>query len=630
MIAPKPTHPLDYPDDLWTCDITGAGPVPKLIESNLTYRASLIKSAEDDPALQQGLMDVCSKSPLYFFNVFCWCYRPKWICEDSFERLADAHWTDTDGVEHIVPPADQPVITWPAQDAFVNGLVDSIRQGGQVLVPKSRNQGATLLLMMVCTWGLLFWPRFSALCVSRREDLVENLTEDSLLGKLHHAISKLPPWMVPGKITRTLKPIKTICEARGTMILGESANEDVGQSRRVFVVVVDEAARFLHGGRTLMKSIATVGNCTVLASTPNGPGTAFSKLCLKQTANPSRQVKLLELSYADSPTHGKGRKWTIDEDGAITGTVGGGYWETPAFKSNREQAISAKQWRENWLISHDTSGLCVLNSSAISRLRQAVRTPRRGMLTDGKFHEINNGKLYVWLDPHPHTNYIIGGDFGQGVEQSNSVLAVMDRGTGCVVAEFVSPSHDAYELVPIAMAMGRYYGGEWENALMIWENNGPGIAFGREIVRQHYPHLYYQRAETMRTDSESKQYGWTSNPQRKEIAFSDLNKALVSGTFTTWCDVGLDDMATWIYDEHGRIVCGSLRDETTGAQARHGDRGIAYMLCVKGMDYTYPYEDVDDTKAAPGTFAAMLGHDEVWEEIERRNEPLAQQLRSQW
>ena len=51
MIAPKPTHPLDYPDDLWTCDITGAGPVPKLIESNLTYRASLIKSAEDDPAL---------------------------------------------------------------------------------------------------------------------------------------------------------------------------------------------------------------------------------------------------------------------------------------------------------------------------------------------------------------------------------------------------------------------------------------------------------------------------------------------------------------------------------------------------------------------------------------------------
>ena len=75
------------------------------------------------------------------------------------------------------------------------------------------------------------------------------------------------------------------------------------------------------------------------------------------------------------------------------------------------------------------------------------------MLVDGRFEELDRGKLHVWEDPHPHTNYVIGGDFAQGVEKSNTVLAVLDRGTGCIVAEYVDPSIDAYEAVPIAMEL---------------------------------------------------------------------------------------------------------------------------------------------------------------------------------
>jgi len=104
----------------------------------------------------------------------------------------------------------------------------------------------------------------------------------------------------------------------------------------------------------------------------------------------------------------------------------------------------------------------------------------------------------------------------------------------------------------------------------------------------------------------------------KEIAFSDLNKALCSGEFVTYSEEGVNDLAAWIYDEHGRIVCGKHRDLTTGAAARHGDRAIGYMLCVKGREYVWDYEPPEeDHSYAPMTYGSVLGHQEVWDSIER-------------
>ena len=69
----------------------------------------------------------------------------------------------------------------------------------------------------------------------------------------------------------------------------------------------------------------------------------------------------------------------------------------------------------------------------------------------------------------------------------------------------------------------------------------------------------------------------------------------------------------WIYDDHGRIVCGSLRDETTGAQARHGDRAIAYMLCTKAAQYTYEYEPPIEERYSPTSYGKLFEHAQIHE-----------------
>ena len=412
----------------------------------------------------------------------------------------------------------------------------------------------------------------------------------------------------PGQIGRTIKPIKAVNPPMGSRLLGESANVDIGQARRVTLVVVDEASRFPHAGQ-MMKSLQSVGGCTCLISTPNGPGTEFSKLCMKANQPGGRErTKVLTLSYADSPTHGRGREWVIDDDGSITGKRGSGYWETPAFRLSRTQSPSPRNWRENWLIDHDTSGLLVLNSNAIAAMRKRIKPPIVGTLTDGEFFESDRGRLYLWEMPKLDGSYVLAWDFAQGVEASNTVGAVMDRNTGHIVAEFVSPASDAFEAVPIAIELGKFYGGGYGHAFLIWENNGPGIGFGREIVRQLYPYLYQQHQEQTRSDPKTQQYGWTSTPQRKELLFSDLNKAMCSGEFVTFSEGGVDDLSMWIFDDHGRIVCGSLRDETTGAQARHGDRAIAYGLCVKGKEYSWEYEPPIEEQFPAGSYGRLFNH----------------------
>ena len=134
---------------------------------------------------------------------------------------------------------------------------------------------------------------------------------------------------------------------------------------------------------------------------------------------------------------------------------------------------------------------------------------------------------------------------------------------------------------------------------------------------QHWPRLYYQHAVHSRGERQSRAYGWTSTPARKEVGFSQLNQAICAGTFVTYSEPGVDDLAAWIYDEHGRIMCGSHRDETTGAQARHGDRGIAYMLCVEGRQFVYEVMPPESDGSFPiGSYGWRLGHEEVWDQLE--------------
>ena len=612
--------------------------VPKDRRGNLEYRDKIYSRCESDRNYSEIIQSVCRADPLWWMNIFGWTYRPKITCEDGRERSAGTVY-EYGGRRLTVPPSDCPIITWPAQDKMVRSVVRTARNGGLLLVDKSRDQGATIIMTTLLVWCLLYWPRFSALVLSRKGDLVDGTGEESLMGKVDYQLGKLVPhrWMYePSLLRRTMRP--SYRSYRGSRLVGESSNQDVGQSLRTTLVFVDEASRFPYGDQ-IRKSLETVSACTVMVSTPSGPGTMFSQARLAADSPDGRETsEVVTLGYWDHPHKGRGRQWLIDKDGSVTGQIGSGYWETPAFRFARAApGINARDWRENWLIDHETSGLLVLDSIAISRLRHSIVNPKRGTLDafnaighwyhteaarlDGikidklgkraKWLDDLDGNLYVWEKPSIQSNYVIGGDFGAGVEQSNTVLAVLDRISGKMVAEYVNPNIAPHEAAPIAMALGSWYGGQVGHAFIIWETNGPGMGFGHEIVKLRYPFLYYQRQEAKATATRTKKWGWHSSVSTRELLFEGLNAALRKSELKVYGQEGLDDMASWIYDDYGRIVCGSHRDESSGAQARHGDRAIAYALTVLGRREA-PLFRKDRQKFPSGSYGQILGMDKVF------------------
>mgnify|MGYP003135147922 CR=1 FL=1 len=611
-----PSHPLSYPNDVWV-DPALKRPIPKDLRANLEWRKKVIQRAEHSAEIQQALMAACSKSPHFFLNTFAWTYRPKQTCSDGFVRGAGAKWRDKNGVQHIVPHADAPVITWPAQDLGVSKTI-RVFDGGNLLWDKSREQGATVLIMYMIGWGLLFRERFSALVISRKAAMVDSRAEDSLFGKVDYLLAHLPGWMVPDGSIERLHGDNPFMgnKIRGSRMLGETSNKDVGQSLRTTITFVDEAARF-PDGRSMRKSIDTVSAGYIFASTPSGPGTEFTRMRRQaNTRDGSKVIDVVTLGYWDHPQMGQDRKLKQDRDGNVTGTSGKYYWETAAFKIARAESTGHHEIRENWLIDHETSGLGVLDENALAKLRRHCSEPLlRGEIDPKRqsFRETKDGRLLLWctLDdwgsPNMDTNYVIGIDVAQGVDASNTIFAVLDRSTNRIVAEYADPTIQPHHAAVAAAALGFFFGGQHGQAFIVPERDGPGIAFSHELVRScQYPHVYYQRIEDRRNARRMKRYGWTSNGPNKEILFKELNKSIQS-SFSTPSLEGVEDMGEWLYDDRGRITCGRVRDLSTGAQARHGDRAIAYALCVIGIKEV-PLFEPDRPFYRTGTMGEIAGH----------------------
>ena len=623
-------------------------PVIKTLDGNLDQRGDIVERCENNVNIRKSVLAMCHNSCHFWLNMFCFTYRPKITCWDGVERSAGTAYKDEFGKMVAVPPADTPLITWPAQDGFVDEILHVARYGGLLLGDKSREQGFTVVMMATLAWCILFWNRFSALVISRKADLVDAPGEDSLLGRVDYIISKLPKWMVP-PIRRTHKPPLIINKKLGSRIIGESANEDVGQSFRTNVTFVDEASRFPHA-EALMKSIESVSAGQILGSTPNGPGTIFSKLCRKarDTEEGRKHMRIFQLGYWDHPQKGLNRHVVVDHDGLVTGKIGSRYWETPAFELSRSKSTSPRDWRENWLVDHETSGLQVIDSRALSLLRPGCFDPVKGHLdVEGLFDRDGNcvlnteklqrakkvfrpdaerGRLSLWCDldpntfaPRMNTNYVIGCDFAQGVESSQTVIAVMDRTSGEIVAEYVDPSIAPHEAVYVAEALGYWFGGQMGTAFITWEANGPGLSFGAEMFRRSYPFMYYRRDPNRAGDPPIKgKLGWWSTQDTKQVMFSNLSQATREGTFITYCEDGVDEMAAWIFDDQGKMVCGTLRDQSTGAQARHGDRAIGYGLCVFARSEAPSFEKQRE-RFPVGSTGNIAGLDELFEEDDDKN-----------
>lgn len=558
-------------------------------------RRVLTASPAEQPHLRAAFAD----------DFAAWCEATAWTYR---VKVIDEH-----GREVPAAQMHAPFTLWPCQIEAADAIIAAIRKGEDCVIRKSRDMGASWLLVGIAAWGWLFHG-WQSLLVSRVEDLVDRSGDpDCLFWKVDYLLAAQPEWLLPaapkaldkGGALRQHMMLRH--PSSGATIAGQASTEHIGRGGRRTLVIFDEFAALDHADAA-WRSAADCTSCRIANSTPIGAGTEYARLV--STARTQGTPRLIELMYWQHPEKGNGKENREDTDGSVTGFAGSTYVWTPWLQDQlkRRDRVDLCQ---NVFAESIGSGQAFFSSHAVTQHRDdhAV-APQRCEYGKGKMQPTASGRWRIYDQPSRAVDYVCFIDPSYGTGSANSAACIMEVQTRRVVAEFIDPNIPTYDLaLEIAQALRRVYKGRGQ-PLVGWETNGPGANLQHDFERAEYRNVYRQRQLGTKSEVRTMRVGWTSTKRSKRALLGGLSRALAQGECVITSGDCLDEMLEYIVLDDGSIEAGSRRDESSGARESHGDRVIAVagalMLCDEvgeAMDAPASYEE--------HTLGAILKHDEV-------------------
>lgn len=529
--------------------------VPKTPKENVEFRRQAYEAVRSDPMMAAAMTQACAKDILFWINVFGWTYDP---------RLTDP----------VIP-----FITYEYQDDALLKLQDSITNGYDLGVDKSRDMGASWMFISCFTHFWLYYSNLSFLLVSRVEDLVDKPGDPkSLMWKCDFLINHMPFQMQPA-IDRKKLHLKNL--SNGSVINGESTTGDVARGDRRTAIALDEFAA-VDNGHQILRSTRDATSCRVFNSTPKGAHTAHADVMLRS------KIQKLSLHWSKHPV--KARGLYTGEDGKL---------RSPWYDAQCERAVHPQEIAQELDIDYLGSDFQFFDQEMVNRLLKDSAEPKyecemhydHETLEPISFVLNGRGRFRIWCnlsaDGRPAAGrYAVGVDIATGTGASNSTISVGDVKTGEKVAEYANPKIDPKELARLAICVCRMFAtSSGTPAYLIWEANGPGRSFGDEILDRRFGHFYFRQSDDKITKKVSDIPGWWASKDSNRTLLSDYAKALKEGSFINPSREALDECSEIIYTSTGEIEHSRARNnpDSSGARDNHADRVRADALCWKGI-----------------------------------------------
>ena len=598
--------------------------IPKDLSANLAWRKQLLKQANTSASIRRMLKSAAASSSIFWLNLFGWTFLQKSIDGAGEEKAVFGD------MAHV------PFVTWKVQDDALVELHRSIDHGRDVMIRKARDLGASWIVLSAFQHYWQFRPSSTFLELSRKEKLVDRPGDmDSLFEKHRYLMRWQPEWLRPARIVDN----KLHLENRdiGTTLEGESTNENAGQASRKTAILLDEFAR-VERGEEIDLATADTSACRIFNSTPGGPNTHFARIYREMRAG-TRKGTIIILPWWRHPAKGAGATRKPDP---ITGEL---KWTSPWYEIQLTRR-SKRNVAQNLDMEDGKSGDLFFDPDEIEKHRKLYARPpvaegnllfddemgeaaKLALIRNAKFGKhaaeaqgrgqaltaqairfVGNGTRRPWrfwvplIDgrPNQETRYILGVDISAGSGASNSVISVLDATSNMVVAKFWDAYTSPEDLAEVAAFAGVWFGGK-QAPLLVFEKNGPGVIFGKKLIKLNYPNVYYQKTKENVTETATKRWGWASSPARKEMLLGEYREALKLGTIINPCEAALNEALDYVYDDSGRLEPGTFGAEEGGGKALHGDHVIADALLVEGKK-SLPRTEPDPPARPPaGSFA---------------------------
>ena len=449
------------------------------------------------------------------------------------------------------------------------------------IVLKARQLGLSTLTAGYALWMMTFQQDKNILVIATKQETAKNLVT-----KVRVMHANLPGWLKQPCVEDNKLSLRY---KNGSQIKAVASSEESGRSEALSLLIIDEAA-FIDKIDTIwgaaQQTLATGGRALVI-STPNGVGNFFHKTWIG-AEDGTNDFNFIKLHWSVHPE--RGQEWRDEQDKLLG------------------PSLAAQECDCDFI----TSGRGVVDGLLLEKMKESsVREPieKRGI----------DSNYWIWQPPNYTKNYVVSADVSRGDGTDYSAFHIIDVETLEQVAEYkgkISTQDFGNMLVNVAS--------EYNNALLVVENNNIGWAAIQQVIDREYPNLFYtskdlqyvdvqhQITNKYRSQERNMVPGFSTTSKTRPLIVAKLEEMFREESVVVHSQRLIDELFVFIYNGNRAEALKGYNDDLV--------MSFAIALWVRDTALRLRSEGIELSKKAiqgigqnPGIYTSEVQKNDSWE-----------------
>ena len=464
---------------------------------------------------------------------------------------------------------------------FQEKSLQSFMQHDYNIVLKARQLGLSTLTAGYALWMMTFQPDKNILVIATKQETAKNLVT-----KVRVMHANLPGWLKQPCVEDNKLSLRY---KNGSQIKAVASSEESGRSEALSLLIIDEAA-FIDKIDTIwgaaQQTLATGGRALVI-STPNGVGNFFHKTWVG-AEDGTNDFNFIKLHWSVHPE--RGQEWRNEQDKLLG------------------PSLAAQECDCDFI----TSGRGVIDGLLLEKLKESsVREPMEKRGIDSNY--------WIWQPPNYTKNYVVSADVSRGDGTDYSAFHIIDVESLEQVAEYkgkISTQDFGNMLVNVAT--------EYNNALLVVENNNIGWAAIQQVIDREYPNLFYTSKDLQYVDVQhqiTNKYrvqernmvpGFSTTQKTRPLIVAKLEEMFREESVVVHSQRLIDELFVFIYNgNRAEAMTGYNDDLVMSFAIALWVRDTALRLRAEGIELSK--QAIQGIGQNPGVYTSEVQKNDSWE-----------------
>jgi len=422
-------------------------------------------------------------------------------------------------------------------------IVDCLENNRFNILRKFRQAGCTTISAAYALWMCVFQEHKTIVFLS-----VGDTESTEILDRIKIMFDELPAFLQPRILQENMHNLKL---STGSVIKSRPSGKQSGRSLAGSFLFIDEAAFIEHIDSiwaAVYPIISTGGRAFVL-STVNGIGNWYYD-AWNNAIEGANSFNPIQINWKNHPeyTRIEGYEYLYEDMEKLDPPIDIDKWEDTT-RSN----MSHKKWLQEYECEFLGTGETYIEGTILSNMSQRTNVPA---------YRTYNNRLYIWKDPEPDRQYIIGVDVSLGRDRDYSAFHIIDTYSGEQVAEYYSNTTPINELAEVLNQVGQRY----NLALVILERN----TIGHNLIDHLFERLAY---ENLYFD-EKRNIGVQVTTKNRDTILATMEECLRLNKLKINSKRTVSELNTFIV---------SLAGKAQAEKSKHDDLVTSLALCAFGM-----------------------------------------------